>query len=239
MTGEAAALRDAVARYHDILGDGALAADTHARMEEEHRRRGMYFGDRPLCSVLRPRFLTPQQFRGIRSGVETLMRAFHTAHEAAMADPEFLRQFRLLEWEEELLHADPGFREPSPTARLDAFFTPEDGSLRFTEYNAETPAGPAYMDQLSDVFMATPAMGEFLKTHAVQPLPAQHGVLHALLGAYRQFSGRRELPRIGILDWSDVPTQSEFVFFRDYFRSHGIQAEIHDPRECEYREGRL
>jgi hypothetical protein len=122
--------------------------------------------------------------------VETLMRAFHTAHEAAMADAEFRRQFRLLDWEEELLEADPGFREPSPTARLDAFFDPDDGSLRFTEYNAETPAGPAYMDALSEVFLATPAMGEFLRTHAVQPLPARHGVLHALLGAFASGPGR-------------------------------------------------
>jgi uncharacterized circularly permuted ATP-grasp superfamily protein len=239
VTGEASALREAVARYHDLLGDGALAADTHARMEEEHRRRGMYFGDRPLCSVLRPRFLTPEQFRHIRRGVETLMRAFHTAHEAAMADPAFLRQFRLLEWEEELLHADPGFREPSPTARLDAFFTPEDGSLRFTEYNAETPAGPAYMDQLSDVFMATPAMGEFLRGYNVQPLPAQHGVLHALLGAFREWSGTRELPRIGIMDWDEVPTRSEHRFFQSYFQSHGIPCELADPRTVDYRDGKL
>jgi hypothetical protein len=95
------------------------------------------------------------------------------------------------------------------------------------------------MDSLSEVFLALPVTGEFLRTHVVHPLPARHGVLHALLGAYRQFSGGRALPRIGILDWSDVPTQSEFVFFRDYFRSHGIQAEIHDPRECEYRNGKL
>ncbi|HEX8209254.1 MAG TPA: circularly permuted type 2 ATP-grasp protein [Longimicrobium sp.] len=239
MTGEAAALRDAVARYHDLLGDDTLAADTHARMEEEHRRRGMFFGDRPLCSVLRPRFLTPGQWSHIRRGVETLMRAFHTAHEAAMADAEFRRQFRLLDWEEGLLEADPGFRDPSPTARLDAFFDPDDGSLRFTEYNAETPAGPAYMDALSEVFLATPAMGEFLRTHAVQPLPARHGVLHALLGAFREWTGTRDLPRIGVLDWDEVPTRSEHRFFQSYFQSHGIACELADPRTCEYREGKL
>jgi len=239
VTGEAAALRDAVARYHDLLGHAALAADTHARIEEEHRRRGMFFGERPLCSVLRPRFLTPGQFRHIRRGVETLMGAFGTAHRAAMADAEFLRQFRLLDWEEELLRGDPGFADPSPTSRLDAFFTPDDGSLKFTEYNAETPAGPAYMDVLSDVFMATPAMGEFLRTHAVHPLPAQYGVLHALLGAFREWSGGRELPRIAVLDWDEVPTRSEHRFFQSYFQAHGIECILADPRGVEYRDGKL
>jgi uncharacterized circularly permuted ATP-grasp superfamily protein len=235
----AEALRRAVGAWHDLLGDAALAADSAERLDQAHRSRGMYFGDRALCTVLRPRFFTPGQWAGIRRGVETLMGAFRRAHQAAMADPSVLAQFRLLDWERELIEQDPGFRSPCPTSRLDAFFNPDDGSLRFTEYNAETPAGPAYMDALSDAFLALPVTGEFLRTHVVHPIPAQHGVLHALLGAYEQWSGRRELPRIGILDWAEVPTRSEFVLFQDYFRSHGIACEIADPREVEYRDGKL
>jgi hypothetical protein len=64
-------------------------------------------------------------------------------------------------------------------------------------------------------------------------------VLHVLLDAFRQWSGRSELPRIAILDWNDVPTRSEFILFQEYFRSQGLQCEIVDPRELEYRNGRL
>lgn len=236
---EAAVARGAIERWHGLLQDGELAADSAAWMDEEHRRRGMYFGDRPLCSVLRPRFLTPGQYRWIRREIGTLMGVFTKLHERAVGDDAFRAQFRLVDWEETLVHDDPGFASPSPTSRLDAFFSSDEQTLRFTEYNAETPAGAAYMDALSEAFLALPVTGEFLRSHVLHPLPAQHGVLHALLGAYREFSGGRALPRIGILDWSDVPTQSEFVLFRDYFRLHGIQAEIHDPRECEYRNGKL
>ncbi|HET6763908.1 MAG TPA: hypothetical protein VFH27_09550, partial [Longimicrobiaceae bacterium] len=231
--------RDAIDTWHGLLTD-ELAAESQGRLDEEQTRRGMYFGDRPLCSVLRPRFLSPGQYRSIRAGVEVLLGAFGRAHRAAVADAEFRAQFRLLGWEEQLVHDDPGFASFSPTSRLDAFFDPEAGSLLFTEYNAETPAAPAYMDLLTDVFMALPVMGEFLKTHVVHPMPARPGVLHSLLAAYREFSGRpRELPRIAILDWKEVPTYSEFVFFREYFESHGIACTIADPREVEYRDGRL
>src|SRR4029078_3968282 len=37
----------------------------------------------------------------------------------------------------------------------------------------------------------------------------------------------------------EVPTYSEFVFFRDYFRAHGVPCEIADPRALEYRDGTL
>ncbi|WP_420130643.1 hypothetical protein [Longimicrobium sp.] len=236
---DAAVAREAIARWHGLLEDAELAAECAGRMDEEHRRRGMYFGERPLCSVLRPRMLTPGQYRWIRREIATLMRAFTRIHERAVADDAFRAQFRLLDWEETLVHDDPGFSSPSPTSRLDAFFSSDDQTLLFTEYNAETPAGAAYVDELSEVFLALPAAGKFLETHVMHPFPARHGVLHALLDAWREFSGGRQLPRIGILDWTDVPTVSEFRFFQDYFRSHGIQAEIHDPRECEYREGKL
>ncbi|MBI1802230.1 MAG: hypothetical protein HYR71_11455, partial [Chloroflexi bacterium] len=45
--------------------------------------------------------------------------------------------------------------------------------------------------------------------------------------------------RIAILDWREVPTYSEFVLFKDYFDAQGYDCIIADPRECEYRGGKL
>lgn len=236
---DAAVARGAIEAWHALLEDEALAADSAGRLDDEQTRRGMRFGERPLCSALRPRFLTQGQYRWISGEIATLMRAFTRVHERAVADAEFRAQFRLLDWEERVVHDDPGFASPSPTSRLDAFFSSDAGTLRFTEYNAESPAGPAYMDELSEVMLALPVAGEFLRSHVLHPVPARHGVLHALLSSFRQWSGGRATPRIGILDWDDVPTQSEFRYFHDYFTAHGIPCEIADPRGCEYRDGKL
>jgi hypothetical protein len=230
------ALAEAIATYHDLLTD-EIAQASQAQLERQLRSRGLYFGDRPLCTVLRPRFLTSDQYRALQMGVEQVMRPFRTAYAAALSNPAVRAQFALLDWEERLLDCRPGFRDPSPTSRLDAFFL-EDG-LRFTEYNAETPAGSAYNDTLSSVFYGLPVMREFLRSYEVRPLPARHGVLHVLLDAFRQWSGRPEPPSIGILDWREVPTYSEFLLFREYFHSQGLQCTIADPREVEYRGGKL
>ena len=55
-------------------------------------------------------------------------------------------------------------------------------------------------------------------------------MLHALLDAWHQFSGRRDVPRVAILDWAEVPTYSEFVLFQQYFRRQGLDCVIADPR---------
>ncbi|MHB1327946.1 MAG: ATP-grasp domain-containing protein [Gemmatimonadales bacterium] len=73
----------------------------------------------------------------------------------------------------------------------------------------------------------------------MSPLPARANTLHSLLDAYQRFAGTWARPTIGILDWSDVPTMSEFLLFQDYFSSLGYTCIIGDPRHCEYQNGRL
>ena len=230
---------DAVSRYHDLLASGSLAADSQAQLDRLQQQRGLAFGDRPLCTVLRPRFLTLGQYRFLRGRVETLLPAFQAAYDRALADPAFRRQFRLREWEDDLLTIEPGFANPSPTSRLDSFFVSE-RELKFTEFNTETPAGPGYSDALADLFYGLPVFQEFQRRYHVFPVPCKPGVLHALLDAYGQWKGTRtDAPRIAILDWREVPTFSEFVLFYDYFQSLGIEVRNVDPREVEYRDGRL
>src|SRR5437764_473970 len=173
-------VRRAVDHYHELLSD-ELAGESQAALEAELRSRGLFFGERPLCTVLRPRFLAPEHYRFLRSRCAVLLRAFDRAHRAALASDVVRRQFGLTEWEEALVPEDPGFSDPSPTSRIDAFYFPEQGDLSVTEYNAETPAGTAYNDALSEVFLALPVMRQFLRRFDVRPIPARHGVLNAKL----------------------------------------------------------
>jgi glutathionylspermidine synthase len=229
--------RDAIDAWHGLLTD-ELAQESGAQLDDQLRARGLFFGDRPLCSVLRPRFFTPQQWRTLSTRSATVLRAFRKAHRAALADDTVLDQFRLTDWERSLVHVDPGFRDPSPVSRLDAFFVGADG-IQFTEYNAETPAGGAYNDALAEMFFAMPVMRRFVKDWDVRALPARHNVLQALLDCWEQFSGGTSKPRIAIVDWEEVPTQSEFRLYQDYFRRQGYACSIVTPQSLSLRNGAL
>ena len=238
-------LEQAIEYYHELLTD-ELAAECQVMLDAELRRRGLFFGDRALCTVLRPRFFTPEQYRFLRDRCAILLRAFDRIYQAAIGDAAVRRQFGLVDWEEDLMKVDPGFSDPSPLSRIDAFYLPDDGVFHLTEYNAETPAGAAYADALADTFFALPVMGPFLRRFDVRPLPARHDVLHALLSAYAQWRERQstgrgspKTPRIAILDWREVPTYNEFLLWVDYFRARGLEARIVDPRETELKGGRL
>jgi len=243
---DADTLRRAIDAWHAGLTPES-AEESATWLTEQLRRRGLFFGTRPLCTVLRPRFLTRGQYQLLRDRIAILLGAFDRALEAALADPGggVLDQFRLLDWERTLALEDP--RIPaSPVSRLDAFFESspsegQDGALRFTEYNAETPAGSAYHDALTELFQAIPAVSPFLAGHVLQPLPARHHVVHALLEAYARWSGRppRSRPVVAILDWREVPTWSEFLLYRATFEAAGIACVVADVRDCELVNGRL
>lgn len=243
------ALRDAIAHYHDLLTP-AMAAETDAHLVDQQRRRGLFFGDRPLSSVLRPRMLTTDQYRFLRSALWAVLPAFNKAHAAAMADPAIREHLMLADWEESLIQIDPGFDYPVPLSRMDEFYLPDEGVLNMTEYNAEVPAAPAYNEVLTELFLGLPVMREFEKRYEVYPIPGRQKTTHALHECYRQWASRggkngsrpadpNVKPVIGILDWKEVPTYSEFVLFRDFFRSQGFEAYIIDPREVSYRRGKL
>jgi hypothetical protein len=229
---------EAISRYHEALSHGDLAESSAETMDSLLRSEGLFFGDRPLCSVLRPRFLSLAEYRELARACALVGGAFEAVRVAAMGDSGLRAQFGLTAWEEELIHADPGFPVASPTSRLDAFVVPGPDGLKFTEYNAETPAGGAYNDALSGVFMALPAMHAFSRTHLALPIPAAPSIIHALLDAFHAWRGVREKPTVCILDWADVPTRSEFVLYEREFAALGIDAFIGDPREAEFKEGR-
>ena len=230
-------LRDAIDHYHTLLDD-PMGHDSLAQLSDQQQRRHLFFGERPLCTVLRPRFLTVELYQRIQASLRHILPALDRAHRAALADTAFRAQFGLTEWEERLMSVDPGFRAPSPTARMDMFVDPAGDAVVVTEYNAETPAAIAYNDVLSEAFYGLPVMRAFERRYEIRPLPGRHRMLGALLDAYAQWGGR-DRPRIAILDWREVPTYSEFVLFQDYFESQGYECVIADPRGVEYRDGKL
>ncbi len=229
----------AIQAWHAILEDDAIAQETSSLMTSQLASRGLVFGGRPLCTVLRPRLVTRAQYDRVQDLTRRLMPAFDAILGAALSDRDVRAQFRMADWEESLVDVDPGFRAGSPTSRLDYFVNDETGAVSLTEYNAETPAGAGYNDALADMFSDLPATRQFARDWELLPVPTRHGVIRVVLEAWASWRGVREVPQIGIIDWKEVPTASEFEIFQTHFRHLGIPCSIVDPRDAEYDGERL
>ncbi len=199
----------------------------------------MVFGDRPLSTVLRPRFLTPAGYDALRAACAPLLAACQRAAALAREDRDFLAAFHLADWEHQLLdRLPPASTGPMPLARIDAFLDPDDGAPRLTEINAETPAGPGYADAMTEIFLALPMMRRFAEHWVVRPLPVLPHLLGVLRDAWNRSGGRGE-PSIAIVDWDDVPTIGEFEIVERYLAALGIACRITTPAALVHHDGAL
>lgn len=224
---------DPVERWDELLRPLVKKSPELAKhFLEEVRAAKLTFGDRVHCPFLRPVFLSPQDDERVRLVAETIAAIAERLTTAALADASLLQQFRLRPEEERLVRMNGGYAPASAASRLDAFLLPE--SLKFTEYNGESPAGPGYSESLSDIFRALPMMEEFQKSFEVHSYPLSAKLLDALVGTYVEWGGKSKRPQMAIVDWKEVPTWSEFEILKDRFERMGIPVELADPREVEF-----
>lgn len=230
-------IQDAINHYHDLLTD-EVAKHADEQLRSLLFDRTLYFGDRPLCVVLRPHFYFEHDWQFLKQGLQGILGAFHRLHNVVMRDKDYRKQLLLEDYEERMFSFDLDAPVPWTSSRMDTFFMVDKRSLKCVEYNAETPAGIGYNDVLAEVFDQLEPMKLFQKQYSVRSTLALGTLTDAIISAYREWGGK-EKPQIGILDWDDVPTLNEHSLTQDHFERAGYPTIMADPRTLEYRDGKL
>ena len=196
---------------------------------EQLRKEKLTFGDRVHCPFLRPFFLSPQDEQRVRLVAETIAALGERVAAAAMEDRALFAQFHLRPEEEHLARLHGGYGLASTTSRLDAFLLPD--SLKFAEYNGESPAGAGYAETLAEIFRELPVMTRFAAQYEVHSYPLSAKLLDALIMSFIDWGGTSKHPQIAIVDWREVPTWSEFEILQSRFEKMGVPTLIADPRD--------
>lgn len=232
-----------IEQYNELALTDNLGADSWAQMVPAMQERKLIFGDRPLCTVLRPLFHTQRGWDYLCERTEIILGVFRKLTEAMLADPALRAQVALTPFEEEMITLPTGYATNIPTARLDSFYSRHpDGrvNLSFIEMNAESPAGMGYGDVMAKLFMELPLMQRFGERYNLRPILAQQHVLDSLLRIYCEWRGNRDhMPTVAIVDWYGVPTHSEFEILAEFFGRQGVQGVICTPEELDYQGGQM
>jgi uncharacterized circularly permuted ATP-grasp superfamily protein len=228
-------LDDAVARYNKLLETGpyrdlAWVEALYQRMESGR----LSAGGRLVCPFLRPNFISRRQYDSLVKSGEALIGAIDRMEQMVLSNPALLARLELLPAEKMLAAIDPGYQALEVAARLDTHLS--NGSLRFVQYNADSPTGAGYADALADLFYDAAPMKEFRKRYTLTRAGSRRHLLQALLKSYKQFGGTKK-PNIAIVEFRPAyhSGQSEYELFRDFFREDGYAVEIVSPEQLEYR----
>jgi uncharacterized circularly permuted ATP-grasp superfamily protein len=221
---------DPVVAWNDLL-EVLLkkSSDFPSQFLDQLRAAKMTFGDRVHCPFLRPFFLSPADELLVREVSETIAKLGERVVTASLDDKSLFAQFHLRQEEERLARLSGGYGLASTASRLDAFLLPD--SLKFAEYNAESPAGAGYSETLAELFRDLPMMEKFVKYFDVHTYPLSAKLLDALIMSYIDWGGANKRPQIAIVDWKEVPTWSEFEILQARFIKLGVPTVITDPRD--------
>jgi uncharacterized circularly permuted ATP-grasp superfamily protein len=227
--------------YQDFfLNNAAAVEDQLNYLKEFLVERGCTFGGEAMPTLLKPNFISVRQWRMLKASVERLSRALSKFIDLYLEDDGVREIMGFSDREDQLFRIEPGYGNPLVISRLDAFL--DHDSLKFLEFNCDSPAGIAYADVLEEGFQEIFREYPFLIGYRIRYARRQEMLLTSLLQCYSEFRGtRRRMPQkpvVAIVDWADVSTHSEFDLHRQHFREHGLETVIAAPQDFTVRNGR-
>jgi len=202
--------------------------------------RNCTFSGKAMPTLLKPNFISVKQTRALVRTVEIMSRILDKFVNFYLNNEEVRHIMKFSELENELLFIEPGYKKPLVISRLDAFLN--DYSVKFLEFNSDSPAGIAYSDVMEEGFREIFKEYPFMWDWKVKSIQRQDLLLNSLLKCYAQFRlekpGLPEKPLIAIVDWKDVSTYSEFELHSEHFRKKGYETIIACPQDFRIRNGK-
>lgn len=199
------------------------------------------FGDKPMQTFLKPHFISPRQKQTLEYTVEKISSVLNKFIRLYLRDEQAREIMRFSPEEDALFQIDPGYNIPLVIARLDAFM--EDYTIKFLEFNCDSPAGTSYSETLELAFREVSDRFRFLNPWKIEYIERNQKLLDSLLTCYNEFRGEHpsfpSAPVIAIVDWDDVSTASEFVLVKNFFEKKGYDTLITSPQKFRVEGGRL
>ena len=234
-------MKNVIEHYHELL-EGVLLDDLRERLGQLKKPK------RPIGSIesgdpLRPLFCQRRAYDLAMSRAEIVLGAIGRVGEALREDTIVQEYLRLSPVERELIELPPGYFGPEASGRLDGFLD-RDGEINFIGYNADSHDGLFFSQALADLFSESMIMRQFGRNLLIAPAGGtdlRARLAATLLDSYSQWigSGRREIPRLAIVDRESATVHTEVETCRRYFEERGIPTIVTSPEALQYRGGWL
>lgn len=224
----------------ELLKDSANLNKEFDTLNRFLNERKCTFRDKPMPTYMKPNFISPKQTTTLQQMVNVISHVLNRFINHYLQDKQVRRIFGFSSLENELFAIDPGYSIPLVISRLDAFM--EDYSVKFLEFNCDSPAGTAYSDVMEEGFRQFLDRYPVLDDWKFHYYMRQEQLLIALHTCYKEFSqgkNTKRNPTIAIVDWDDVSTYSEFELLKEYFETREFPTLIASPQKLKIKNDKL
>lgn len=211
--------------------------DYKKAVEKVAKSNAKYKG-KPVPFLYQPMFFTEKDVINFNRIGDILMPIANKVIDKYLESPEYRKLFGYSDLLEELILVDPGYNTYIPISRFDLFYEDED-KFKFIEINTDGSSGMNEDNLISKVLLETEPMKKMKEKYNIDYFELVDKWVDESLKTYSTYNKKVDKPNVAIVDFKETGISAEFEEFQKAYIKKGYNAKIVDPRDLEYKDGKL
>lgn len=197
-----------------------------------------YYKGEPVPFNYQPFFLDPIDKENFEEILGKIMAISKKVIREYIENEDYRKLFGFPKFIEEMILLENPYEIEVPMGRFDVFYNDID-DFKFCEINTD---GSSAMNEdmvISNVLLQSKALKEFSKKYNLTNFNLFDTWVEKTLELYKKYDPKNKTPNVAIMDVMESATKNEFEEFKKAYERAGLNCEIVDGRDLEYRDGAL
>lgn len=211
--------------------------DYKLTLEKVKNSSAQYKG-KPVPFLYHPFFVNDKIINDFTKISETMASIGNKITDEYIRNEELREKFGFPRLIEDLIQIDNGYDINIPIGRYDIFYESYD-NFKFCELNTDGSSAMNEDNTIGKILLETKALKEYGKNHRLNYIELIDTWVDESIEIYSRYDSSNKSPNVAIVDFMESGTSAEFEVFKDAYTRKGYNCIIADPRELEYRDGKL
>lgn len=221
-----------------IKSDEEKYAKDYEVLKEMVANSTAYYKGQPVPFNYQPFFLDQIDLENFKYILDKIMTISKKVINEYLKNPEYRKLFRFPKFIEDMILVENKYGVEVPMGRFDIFYKGKE-DFKFCEINTD---GSSAMNEdmvLSKILLSSHGLKEFSKKYQLSSFELFDSWVRESLELYKKFDPTNPTPNVAIMDIMESATKTEFEEFKKAYEKAGLNCEIVDARDLEYRDGSL
>lgn len=231
--------KDINKEYIDLIKSNVTKylEDYKTAKEKVANSTAIYKG-KPVPFLYHPMFYTEKDVENFSRIGDVLISITNKVTQKYLESKEFRKKFEYSPILEELILVDNGYDINVPIGRFDLFYDDEN-NYKFCELNTDGSSAMNEDNTIGKILLETEGLREFGSKYDLSLFELIDRWVEDSISICREWNSEIEKPNVAIVDFTESGTSAEFEVFKNTFIKKGYNAIIADPRDLQYRNGKL
>ena len=211
--------------------------DYEKTIEAVANSTAIYKGE-PVPFLYEPIFYTQSDVERFNEIGRILMSITDKVTQKYIESPQYRKKFGYPQLLEELILIDQGYDINVPIGRFDIFYGGND-DFKFCEFNTDGSSAMNEDNTLARILLESKAVKKMREKYDIEYFELIYKWVDESIDIFKKYNNAIARPNVAIVDFKESGTPYEFEEFKKAYIKRGYRAEIVDPRELKYIDGKL